>query len=438
MIWLIKQLLHIRNVFRSGDTPRQLAFGVGLGVMLGLVMNGNLLAIGLTILVCATRANLSMVALTTLCVGFLAHFADPITHRIGYAVLTLPALQGTFEQLYQLPLAAWTDFNHTVVMGSFLLGVALVYPTYRVTLPFFRRWKRQETNSERHASKPDTLTTDKRNDQKKNARVSDKDDCTAHTPPTPCSSSDSGSAPTANSKVLRDATQEISQHRHGQITADHLAEHEPTTSDTWSPKQADAVAPQALPEDVDTAGTLVSKPIQEAKPEPSDSASPATKPDLLEDSSADESQLRERQPEMVASPKTTKQTEAGPFARVMRSRMATWQTDSLNTADTAENREHELRTAEDAAPAAGETDETSNQSATAAEVPEQITKVPEQITPASHTGDDPADANTTGNQSDHPSQQASAGAAPQIPSVADIHAFREIPKSNYGFQAGAD
>jgi|GEM_PF-463434 len=146
MIWLFKQLLHVRNVFRSGDTPRQLAFGVGLGVMLGLVMNGNLLAVGLTFLVCATRANLSMVALTTLVVGCIAHVTDPITHQIGYTVLTLPALQGTFQWMYQLPLVAWTDFNHTVVMGSFLLGVTLVYPTYRVTLPLFRRWKRRGQN----------------------------------------------------------------------------------------------------------------------------------------------------------------------------------------------------------------------------------------------------------------------------------------------------
>jgi len=49
-------------------------------------------------------------------------------------------MQGVWRWFYELPLAPWTDFNNTIVMGSLILGLLLFYPTYRLTRPLFEKY----------------------------------------------------------------------------------------------------------------------------------------------------------------------------------------------------------------------------------------------------------------------------------------------------------
>lgn len=432
MIWLIKQLLHIRNVFKSGDTPRQLAFGVGLGVMLGLVMNGNLLALGLTILVCATRANLSMVALTTLCVGFIAHLADPLTHRIGYAVLTLPALQGTFEQLYQLPLAAWTDFNHTVVMGSFLLGVALVYPTYRATLPFFRRWKRQDTAA-RKSLEPRTPGNDNTDAHGSNAQEFSSD------PSLGQESSVEGEVPPDVDDELTDTAEE------GGCPEDPIeialaTDREAIPGESSNQERhcegAEDISACTLPEPASAHNTLhqvTAETTTSARPEVANANAicetntqaetdqcPAIPTPHPTDSAADEPL-----PETLPPPADGIQLGGERFATVVRSRMEKWRSESLTTASDSEPHASTSTTTPDAP------SEPMNPS-------ETTSAVPNQASPSIHiTGDSEGTPPSVEGGTER-SDQASASEPPQINPVTNTDAFREIPKSSYGLQADAD
>ena len=139
--WLFQHLLQLRNIARTGDTPRQLAWGFALGVLLGILPKGNLVAVILTAVILATRANLGVGILTAVFFSFAAPVADPITHRIGLAVLTHDTLGPPWSRLFDWPLLPWTALNNTVVMGSLILGLALVYPSYRVSRPLFAHYR---------------------------------------------------------------------------------------------------------------------------------------------------------------------------------------------------------------------------------------------------------------------------------------------------------
>ena len=45
---------------------------------------------------------------------------DGLFDTVGYAFLTIPALSGLFGTLLDIPFVAFTKFNNSVVMGSFL------------------------------------------------------------------------------------------------------------------------------------------------------------------------------------------------------------------------------------------------------------------------------------------------------------------------------
>ena len=128
---------YLVEVFLAADSPRQLAVGVMLGMMIGLVPKGNLIAVGLLVLLFALRANLATGTIAAVLFSWMVFFLDPISHRIGHAVLGAERLQPIWAYLYDLPLVPWTSFNNTVVFGSLILGICLSYPVYRVSRRMF-------------------------------------------------------------------------------------------------------------------------------------------------------------------------------------------------------------------------------------------------------------------------------------------------------------
>lgn len=151
--WLAKQCHYYYGFLRTHDSPRQLALGLAFGIVLGLIPKGNLLAILMGMLFLSLRVNLQMGMLTGLVVSFFAAFLDPVTDRVGQSLLTAPPLQSLWTWFYNQPILPWTGFNHSIVLGSFVVGWALFYPAYQLALPVFLwRAERQRRRADRGAS----------------------------------------------------------------------------------------------------------------------------------------------------------------------------------------------------------------------------------------------------------------------------------------------
>lgn len=116
---------------------RQIALGIALGVMIGILPKANLIAVLFIVLLFAVRANLAAGLLTAGLCSWIGFGLDPISHRIGETMLTYGPLQNLFGKMYQLPYAPWTSFNNTVVMGSLILGLLQFIPTYFWCRRFF-------------------------------------------------------------------------------------------------------------------------------------------------------------------------------------------------------------------------------------------------------------------------------------------------------------
>ena len=118
-------------------TPSQMAFGLAFGVLVGLVPKGNLLAIGLMMLLCSLRVNLGVGLATVFVTTWAGMLLDPITHRIGEFLLKNETLKPLWETMYDTALLPWTDFNNTVVLGSFVMGAGAFVPLYFLSRPIF-------------------------------------------------------------------------------------------------------------------------------------------------------------------------------------------------------------------------------------------------------------------------------------------------------------
>ena len=139
--WITRSLRSLRETLEFGDTPRQLAMGIALGLVIGLVPKGNLLCVGLCLIGLSTRVNLGATMISAILFSMVSPLADPLTHRIGLSMLTWELLQPIYGGLYKIPFFPWTGFNNTVVLGALTLGVLLFLPTYWISHRILERTK---------------------------------------------------------------------------------------------------------------------------------------------------------------------------------------------------------------------------------------------------------------------------------------------------------
>lgn len=128
------------ETIRGNETPRQLAFGIACGMLLGLVPKDNLLSVILATLIVATRVNLFTATCSAFFFSWIGFVADPQIHLLGMKVLNYPGLQQVWAFLYDLPLVPWTRFNNTVVAGSLFTGICFFFPVYITSEFFFREF----------------------------------------------------------------------------------------------------------------------------------------------------------------------------------------------------------------------------------------------------------------------------------------------------------
>ncbi len=69
-------------------------------------------------------------------------FLDPLFDSVGYSILTIESVKPYYASLLDIPFVAFTKFNNTVVMGSFVCGVAAYIPLYVLARLFVWAWRK--------------------------------------------------------------------------------------------------------------------------------------------------------------------------------------------------------------------------------------------------------------------------------------------------------
>jgi len=126
---IIKLLGKLIKALRSNASPKQIAGGFVLGMIIGLTPTLSLHNLIVVLLIMLIRVNLSMVFFSFLLCSGIAYLLDPAFLSVGYWVLTgIPFLQGVWTAMYNTPVIALTRFYNTLVMGSFVVSILLIFP----------------------------------------------------------------------------------------------------------------------------------------------------------------------------------------------------------------------------------------------------------------------------------------------------------------------
>jgi uncharacterized protein (TIGR03546 family) len=130
MLALLKLIQSLIKTLHSAGTPGQVAAGMALGSALGLtpIMNLHNLAIfSLLVLLNVSFGGGMLGWMLFVPIGFLL---DPLFNLIGLKLLTAEALRPLWTGWTNTPLLPYTNFNNTIVLGSFVAWVALAVPIF--------------------------------------------------------------------------------------------------------------------------------------------------------------------------------------------------------------------------------------------------------------------------------------------------------------------
>jgi uncharacterized protein (TIGR03546 family) len=132
-VLFLKLLQSIISTLNSEGTPRQIAAGFALGAALGLTPLVNVHNLVVFALACLLNVSFGAFLLGWTVFVPLGFALDPLFHPIGLALLQAPGLTGFWTTLANTPGVPLTNFNNSVVLGSFVGWLVLWLPIYFVS-----------------------------------------------------------------------------------------------------------------------------------------------------------------------------------------------------------------------------------------------------------------------------------------------------------------
>lgn len=130
MFWL-NFIFKTISILHSGKDPRHLAWGYALGAILGLTPFFCLHNAGVACLILLLDVNIGAAFFGMFVFKTFAYIFDPQFHDLGYYILVkIPSLKPFWTSLYNMPIAPWSRFYNTVVMGSLVVGLLMIVPNF--------------------------------------------------------------------------------------------------------------------------------------------------------------------------------------------------------------------------------------------------------------------------------------------------------------------
>jgi len=129
-VLFLKLIQSIISTLNSEGTPRQIAAGFALGAALGLTPLVNVHNLVVLALACLLNVSFGAFLLGWTVFVPLGFALDPLFHPIGLALLQAPGLTGFWTALANTPGVPLTNFNNSVVLGSFVGWLVLWLPIY--------------------------------------------------------------------------------------------------------------------------------------------------------------------------------------------------------------------------------------------------------------------------------------------------------------------
>lgn len=130
---LLRIIGKVFRILSAEARPKQIAGGVMLGMIVGLTPTFSLHNIVVVFLILVIKVNITAAILSMFAFDLIAYAVDPLSDWIGYGILASAGLRPLWIEAYNAAIIPLTRFNNTIVMGSFVISLILLYPIFQLT-----------------------------------------------------------------------------------------------------------------------------------------------------------------------------------------------------------------------------------------------------------------------------------------------------------------
>lgn len=131
-----------RNSIQGVDSARQMAWGVTLGMMIGIVPKESAWCVLVGVVLILFHANLITGLVSAVAFSWIGPLVEPWTHQLGDAILSQAMVQSWLSTIFTLPVVPWLRLENTVVTGSIVVALAAALPLYRISYLLLARYRR--------------------------------------------------------------------------------------------------------------------------------------------------------------------------------------------------------------------------------------------------------------------------------------------------------
>lgn len=141
MTFLLKQFFSLIQLLNSDTATNQIAAGIACGLILGFAPVFSLQTIFVFFLLFFFRIQIGAAFLAAFAFKFIAWMLDPLSNRIGMAILETESLRPLFTDLYNMPLVPFTRFYNSIVMGAGALSLLLAIPVFLISKILVQKYR---------------------------------------------------------------------------------------------------------------------------------------------------------------------------------------------------------------------------------------------------------------------------------------------------------
>lgn len=142
MLLILKYIAKLLKALSSEAKPWQIAGGFVLGMIIGLTPVFSFHNLIIVVLILIIKVNIGMALLAFMIFSGIAYLADPAFHNLGTWLLENPEYQSMWIKMYDNEWWAMTRFYNTVVIGSLVSAVLLIFPTFPAVIVFVNQYRK--------------------------------------------------------------------------------------------------------------------------------------------------------------------------------------------------------------------------------------------------------------------------------------------------------
>ena len=136
---IIKKLLKFLN---SNESVQNIAFSATMAVIFSLLPFNAINHFFLLLILIIFNGNLFIFIFLTPIFELFSNSFYPLFHEIGQSILTTPSLKMIFNNIYQLPIVNFTNWNNTITMGGLIFCLIIAIPLFMIYKLFLTKYRK--------------------------------------------------------------------------------------------------------------------------------------------------------------------------------------------------------------------------------------------------------------------------------------------------------